>query len=141
MKILVLVVDDEVDIRELFTQAFRRDLRAGRFSMDFAHSGEEALARVEMDHDCKLILVLSDINMPGMTGLELLPKLRALRPDVPVVLITAYGDETSLRRALEAGAAGLLPKPLDFERLRQEIEGLLSDLVRPRITLAGMPSC
>jgi DNA-binding NtrC family response regulator len=67
-------------------------------------------------------LILSDINMPGMTGLEMLPKVKAERPNVPVIMITAYGDETTSKRAIELGAAGLLPKPIDFSLLRQEIE-------------------
>src|SRR5262249_41660610 len=107
----------------LFRQQFRRDLRQGRFLMEFALSASQALDRVKSaPNDTDLILVLSDINMPGMTGLELLPKIKALRPQVPVIMITAYGDPDTKRRALQAGAEGLLTKPIDFAALRAEID-------------------
>jgi CheY-like chemotaxis protein len=96
MNPLVLVVDDEPDVEVLFRQQFRRDLRTG--------------------------LILSDINMPGMSGLELLPKAKALRPDVPVIMITAYGDAETKRKALENGAEALFTKPIDFATLRSEID-------------------
>jgi CheY-like chemotaxis protein len=120
--ILVLVVDDEPDVEALFRQQFRRDLRAQRFVMDFANSAADALTRVGSTFDNSLILILSDINMPGMTGLEMLPKVKEMRPDVPVIMITAYGDADTKRRALEKGASGLLTKPIDFAVLREEID-------------------
>ena len=126
MSVLVLVVDDEPDVADLFRQNFRRDLRNGRFSMDFAMSAADALARVEGSAEASLILILSDINMPGMTGLEMLPKAKALRPDVPIIMITAYGDAETKRRALEGGADGLLTKPIDFAILRGEIDARLA---------------
>ncbi len=126
MSVLVLVVDDEPDVADLFRQNFRRDLRNGRFSIDFASSAADALARVEGSAEASLILILSDINMPGMTGLEMLPKAKALRPDVPVIMITAYGDAETKRRALDGGADGLLTKPIDFELLRTEIDARLA---------------
>ena len=126
MSVLILVVDDEPDVADLFRQQFRRELRAGRFTIEFAVSGEGALERVGRRDDAKLILVLSDINMPGMTGLELLPDVREARPDVPVIMITAYGDADTRRRAFEGGAAGLVVKPIDFALLREEIERRLS---------------
>ena len=92
MNVMVFVVDDEHDVADLFRQQFRRELRSGKFLMDFAYSGAEALERIAIPSDVQLILMLSDINMPGMTGLELLPKVRELRLDVPVIMITAYGD-------------------------------------------------
>ena len=119
---LILVVDDEADIEVLFRQQFRRDLRADRFTMEFAQSAPMALQCIADVGDRSLILVLSDINMPGMTGLELLPKAKALRPDVPIIMITAYGDAETKRKALESGAAALLTKPIDFGALRGEIE-------------------
>jgi CheY-like chemotaxis protein len=122
VNLLILVVDDEPDIELLFRQHFRRDLRKGRFSMEFAQSANLALARIQAASDQALILILSDINMPGMSGLELLPKAKALRPDVPVIMITAYGDIETKRKALEHGAEALLTKPLDFEALRNEID-------------------
>jgi CheY-like chemotaxis protein len=123
MSFLVLVVDDEPDVEMLFRQQFRRDLRAGRFTMEFAGSADKALRRISEVTDELLILILSDINMPGMSGLELLPKAKAVRPDVPVIMITAYGDDNTRRKALEGGAEALLTKPIDFVALRTEIDG------------------
>jgi CheY-like chemotaxis protein len=119
---LVLVVDDEPDVEVLFRQQFRRDLRADRFTMEFVQSAPMALQRISDAGDRSLILILSDINMPGMSGLELLPKAKALRPEVPVIMITAYGDEETKRKALENGAEALLTKPIDFGMLRTEID-------------------
>jgi CheY-like chemotaxis protein len=120
--LLILVVDDEPDVAVLFRQHFRRDLRAGRFTMEFAQSGDMALQRITDAAGVSLILILSDINMPGMTGLELLPKAKAVRPDVPVIMITAYGDAETKRKALECGAEALFTKPIDFGMLRGEID-------------------
>lgn len=122
MNVLVLVVDDEPDVTDLFRQQFRRELRAGRFAMAFANSAEEALTCIRASSGPSLILMFSDINMPGMTGLELLPLVRAARPDVPVIMITAYGDADTRARAEAAGAAGLITKPIDFAQLRAEID-------------------
>ena len=122
MNPLILVVDDEPDVEVLFRQRFRRDLRADRFAMEFAQSAPMALQCITDAGDRSLILILSDINMPGMSGLELLPKAKALRPDVPVIMITAYGDAETKRKALERGAEALLTKPIDFETLRSEID-------------------
>ena len=122
MSLLILVVDDEPDVEALFRQCFRRDLRAGRFTMEFAQSGPAALRRITDATGVQLILVLSDINMPEMSGLELLPKAKALRPDVPVIMITAYGDAETKRKALEGGADAFLTKPIDLTVLRSEIE-------------------
>jgi CheY-like chemotaxis protein len=119
---LILVVDDEPDVEMLFRQQFRRDIRGGRFTMDFAQSGAMALQRIEEAEGATLILILSDINMPGMTGFELLPLAKAARPDVPVIMITAYGDAETKRKALETGAEALLTKPIDFGALRSEID-------------------
>ena len=125
MNLLILVVDDEPDVEALFRQHFRRDLRAGRFTMEFAYSASAALDRIENAAVVSLILILSDINMPEMSGLELLPKARAARPDVPIIMITAYGDAETKRKALEGGAEALLTKPVDFVLLRNEIETLV----------------
>ena len=122
MNLLILVVDDEPDVEVLFRQQFRHDLRAGRFTMEFAQSGAMALQRITDATDVPIILILSDINMPGMSGLELLPKAKAMRPDVPIIMITAYGDAETKRQALENGAEALLTKPIDFGALRGEIE-------------------
>ena len=122
MNPLILVVDDEPDVEVLFRQHFRRDLRGDRFTMEFAQSAPTALQRINDAGDRSLILILSDINMPGMSGLELLPKARAARPDVPIIMITAYGDAETRRKALEGGAEALLTKPIDFVTLRNEID-------------------
>jgi len=122
VSVLVLVVDDEPDVEALFRQQFRRDLRAQRFVMDFAISAADALSRIADPIEQTLILILSDINMPGMTGLEMLPKVREMRPDVPIIMITAYGDPETKRKAIERGAEGLLTKPIDFTSLRLEID-------------------
>ena len=122
MNLLILVVDDEPDVEVLFRQQFRHDLRAGRFTMDFVQSAPLALQRIADAGDQSIILILSDINMPGMSGLELLPKAKAMRPDVPIIMITAYGDAETKRQALEKGAEALLTKPIDFGTLRSEID-------------------
>ncbi|MBB5537053.1 response regulator [Rhizobium giardinii] len=122
MSLLILVVDDEPDIELLFRLQFRHDLRTGRFVMEFAQSAAAALERIANAADVTLILILSDVNMPVMSGLELLPKARNIRPDVPVIMITAYGDPDTKQRALENGAQALLTKPIDFVALREEID-------------------
>ena len=120
MSISVLIVDDEPDVEALFRQQFRRELRAQRFVMDFAASASEALARVASTVEQPPILILSDINMPGMTGLEMLPKMKEMRPGVPVIMITAYGDSETKRKAIERGAEGLIDQA---HRLRRAAGG------------------
>lgn len=129
MAVLVLVVDDEPDVEALFRQQFRRELRAERFVLDFAASASDALVRVANATEQAPALVFSDINMPGMTGLEMLPKMKEMRPDVPVIMITAYGDDDTKRRAIESGAEGLLTKPIDFALLREQIDTRLGRAV------------
>ncbi|WP_018317195.1 response regulator [Bradyrhizobium sp. WSM2793] len=128
MSVFIMVVDDEPDVEVLFRQQFRRDLRCGRFRMEFVPSAPLALERAAETEDATLILILSDINMPGMSGLELLPIVRSARPDVPVIMITAYGDAETRRKALANGAADLLTKPIDFAALRQEIDARLEQV-------------
>ena len=125
----ILVVDDEPDVESMFRQHFRRDLRSGRFIMEFALSAPAALERVKAIADPSLILILSDINMPGMSGLEMLPKVKELRPDVPVIMISAYGDAETKRKSIEGGAEGLLTKPIDFSLLKEEIDTRLERAV------------
>jgi len=131
MNLLILVVDDEPDVEALFRQQFRRELRACRFTMEFAQSAPAALQRITDAIGVSLILILSDINMPGMSGLELLPQAKALRPDVPVIMITAYADAETKRKALENGAESLLTKPIDFRMLRTEIDVLVERAALP----------
>lgn len=118
----ILVVDDEEDVRTLFQQRFRREIRAGEFDFAFSGSGEEALAYLS-GQDSQAVLILSDINMPGMSGLELLKQLRTTSPTAPpiIMMITAYGDEESHSQALKLGANDFLTKPLDFAELKQKL--------------------
>ena len=116
----ILVVDDEPDLERLIQQKFRHQIREGVVSFLFARDGVDALAQLQSNGT--IDMVVTDINMPGMTGLELLPKAKAVRPDVPVIMITAYGDAETKRKALENGAEALLTKPIDFTALRGEIE-------------------
>jgi len=125
MRTCILVVDDEPDVEPLFRQQFRRDLRAERFTMEFANSATSALVRIAETIEHSLILILSDINMPGMTGLEMLPKAKEIRPEVPIIMISAYSDPETKRKAIEGGASGLLAKPIDFTLLRSEIDSRL----------------
>jgi CheY-like chemotaxis protein len=122
---VILVVDDEPDVEALFRQQFRRDLRVQRFVMEFAKSGADALARVAGTNEQSPILIFSDINMPGMTGLEMLPRVKAMHPEIPVIMITAYGDAETRRKAIERGALDLVTKPIDFSLLRSEIDSRL----------------
>ena len=122
MTVYILVVDDEPDVEALFRQRFRHDLRSERFRMEFARTAPAALTRAAELRDASLILILSDVNMPGMSGLELLPVLRTAHPDVPVIMITAYGDGETRRKVIEHGAQDLLTKPIDFALLREAID-------------------
>src|SRR5215207_5387097 len=126
MSVRVLVVDDETDVEMLFRQQFRRELREGRFVLDFAPSADEALAKVRAAEGATIILLVSDINMPGMSGLDLLPRIKAERPDLPVLMVTAYGDANTHRIATERGADGFLTKPINFASLRSELHARLA---------------
>lgn len=117
----VLVVDDEADVEWLFRKRFRKDIQAGLFAFTFAHSGEEALGVLQDGGLPEVVLVLSDINMPGMSGLELLRQIKERHPHLPVHIITAYGNDTNYRQAMAYGADGFLTKPLDFEYLRNDL--------------------
>ena len=126
MTVLLLVVDDETDMEALFRQQFRRDLRERRFELFFAASGAAALGAIEAAGERDIILLLSDINMPGMTGFELLEEARRRRPALPVIMITAYGDSETRARALAGGAEDVLAKPIDFAALRVEVDRRLA---------------
>ena len=117
----VLVVDDEPDIELLFRQRFRKEVRAGLFDFQFAHAGEAALEYLNSGAAADIMLVLSDINMPGMTGLELLKRVRATFPDLTMFMITAYGDENTYQTAMADGARDYLTKPIDFEALKAKM--------------------
>ena len=120
-KLMVLVVDDEEDVQWLFKQRFRKELRSGDIDLQFAFSGEQALNFLRGVLAADVMLILSDINMPGMTGLELLKEVNEEFPQLPVHMITAYGDETNYRTAMDYGADGYMTKPLDFEQLKSKV--------------------
>jgi two-component system, response regulator, stage 0 sporulation protein F len=125
MAFSILIVDDEPDLAELFRQRFRREVRQGRYLLHFAASGEDGLRRVaELGRE--LIVIVSDINMPGMDGLTLLREIKQHRPELPVVMVTAYGDDGRMRVAEQLGAAAFLPKPIDFERLKERLAELVA---------------
>ncbi len=126
MSVSILIVDDEPDVAELFRQRFRREARQGTYVLHFANSGEEALAMLANEIEPQLIVILSDINMPGMDGLTLLREVKQRRPDLPVIMVTAYGDDERRRRATEYGAAEFITKPVDFDRLKQQLQQLPS---------------
>ena len=121
----ILVVDDETDVRDLFQQRFRREIRSGALNFSFAFSGEEALAYLRA-RPSEVLLILSDINMPGMSGLELLAHVQkeGHMPPTTMMMITAYGDDNSRQEALGLGATDFLTKPLDFAVLRQKLQEL-----------------
>ena len=125
----ILVVDDETDVRTLFEQRFRREIRSGQFSFSFAYSGEDALTYLR-EHASEVVLILSDINMPGMSGLELLKRIKQQYPAPPptpqVMMITAYGDDESYRQAMQLGANDFLTKPVDFAALKEKLTLLAS---------------
>ena len=123
MTVSILIVDDEPDVADLFRQRFRREARQGLYVLHFALSAQEALGRLG-EIKPQLIVILSDINMPGMDGLALLREIKERRPDLPVMIVTAYGDEERRRRAAECGAAEFLTKPVDFDILKERLRRL-----------------
>ena len=118
----ILVVDDEKDTRVLFEQRFRKLIRSGELAFDFAYSGEEALAYLS-EHNLETVLILSDINMPGMSGLELLKRIKTnfVPPSRRVMMITAYSDTDNYKEAMSLGADDFLTKPLDFNLLKEKL--------------------
>jgi len=124
MSVSILVVDDEPDVADLFRQRFRREVRQGDYVMHFAASGAEALDRLAGEIHPTLVAVLSDINMPGMDGLQLLAEIKQRFPDLPVMMVTAYGDEERRHRAADYGAAEFITKPVDFDHLKAQLRQL-----------------
>ena len=124
MSVSILVVDDEADVADLFRQQFRREVRQGQYVIHFAQSAEEALEKLGDGIRPELIVVLSDINMPGLDGLGLLQKVKQRHAELPVIMVTAYGDEERRRKAHEYGAAEFVTKPVDFNLLKQQLQQL-----------------
>jgi CheY-like chemotaxis protein len=126
MSVSILIVDDETDVADLFRQRFRREVRQGLYVLHFAYSAEDALAKLGDEIEPQLIVILSDINMPGMDGLALLRQIKVRWPKLPVMMVTAYGDDERRRRAREFGAAEFITKPVDFDALKQQLRQLPS---------------
>jgi DNA-binding NtrC family response regulator len=124
MSVSIMVVDDEPDMAELFRQRFRREVREGQYVMHFAGSAEEALGKLDDGVRPELIVVLSDINMPGMDGLGLLQEVKRRHAELPVIMVTAYSDDERRRRASEYGAAEFVTKPVDFDSLERQLRQL-----------------
>jgi CheY-like chemotaxis protein len=124
MSVSILVVDDEPDAADLFRQRFRREARQGTYVLHFSYSGEEALAKLDDGIRPELIGILSDINMPGMDGLALLREIKQRWPELPVMMVTAYGDNERRKRAAEYGAAEFITKPVDFDQLKAQLRQL-----------------
>jgi CheY-like chemotaxis protein len=124
LSLKILIVDDESDVKLLFQQRFRKELRSGEMTFLFALSGEEALNIYATPEAADVILILSDINMPGMTGLELLGRMKQVRPDLPVIMITAYGDDATREKAMTLGADEFVTKPIDFAVLKERMRAL-----------------
>jgi CheY-like chemotaxis protein len=127
MSVSILVVDDEPDVVDLFKRRFRKELRRGDYVMYFANSGEDALDQLMQSGEPEIMLILSDVNMPGMSGFDLLQKSKELWPGLPVAMITAYGDDESREQAVLAGATDFLVKPLDFNELKSKIGGMIAE--------------
>ena len=124
MSVSILIVDDEPDVADLFRQRFRREAREGTYVMHFAASGEQALDLLAGHIEPEPSVILSDVNMPGMDGLQLLGEIRRRRPDLPVMMVTAYGDEDRRRRASELGAFAFITKPVEFDQLKAQLREL-----------------
>jgi len=133
LSVSVLTVDDETDVADLFRQHFRHEVRQGQYVLHFACSAEDALDKLAGGIQPPLIVILSDINMPGMDELSLLREIKGRRPDLPVIMVTTYGDDERRRRASEYGAAEFMTKPLDFNFLKAQLRRLSLRPVREEL--------
>ncbi|MGF1557004.1 response regulator [Paucihalobacter sp.] len=122
----ILVVDDEKDVEILFRQKFRKEVKTQNLELVFAFSGQEALELLEQSDPPEVMYIFSDINMPGMTGLELLEKVKARFPQIKISMISAYGDTENYNKAINSGAKEFFTKPIDFNSLKEEISSLLN---------------
>ena len=133
MSVSVLTVDDETDVADLFRQHFRHEVRQGQYVLHFACSAEDALDKLAGGIEPPLIVILSDINMPGMDELSLLREIEERWPELPVIMVTTYGDDERRRRASEYGAAEFMTKPLDFNFLKAQLRRLSLRPVREEL--------
>lgn len=124
--IRIMVVDDEHDVESLFRQKFRKEMRNGIIDFHFTFSGEDALEYLNTSNAADLILILSDINMPGITGIELLRILKEQYSHLKVFMITAYDDKEKYEKAILFGAEEYFTKPIDFELLKKEIFSIIN---------------
>jgi CheY-like chemotaxis protein len=122
-----LVVDDEKDVEMLFRQKFRKEIKSGDIVLEFAFSGKEALELLNKNNPPDVVYVFSDINMPGMSGLELLDRIKAEHPNIKVSMISAYGDDENYQKAINSGAKEFFTKPIDFNSLKEEITRMLKN--------------
>ncbi len=122
----ILIVDDELDVEMLFRQKFRQEVKSSKIELVFAFSGQEALELLEKENPPNVMYVFSDINMPGMTGLELLEQVRIRFPQIKISMISAYGDKENHDRAIQSGAKEFFTKPIDFNSLKKEILELIN---------------
>jgi DNA-binding NtrC family response regulator len=120
----ILIVDDERDVEDLFRQKLRKEIKSGQLELVFAFSGNEALEILGSENPPKVVYVFSDINMPGMSGLEMLEIVKSRFPHIQVSMISAYGDADNYNKAMKSGAKGFFTKPVDFESLKKEIAEL-----------------
>ncbi|MCU0402753.1 MAG: response regulator [Algoriphagus sp.] len=123
----ILIVDDERDVEDLFRQKLRKEIRSGQLELVFAFSGQEALEILGSENPPQVVYVFSDINMPGMSGLEMLAIVKERFPQIHVSMVSAYGDSENYNKAINSGAKGFFTKPVDFESLKKEISNLQSD--------------
>lgn len=123
----IMVVDDELDVTDLFKQRFRKEMQANRVEFIFQHSAEEALETLTNNGSMDVVLILSDINMPGMNGLELLHILKTTNPTIKVIMVTAYNDDENFSQAMKYGADGFINKPIDFTTLKEQIMSISGD--------------
>jgi YesN/AraC family two-component response regulator len=119
--IKIMIVDDEQDVESLFTQRFRKDLKSNNLEFHFAFSAEDALNYISTLNPIDIVLILSDINMPGKSGLDLLKEVKNKFPQLKVMMVTAYGDQQNYDKAFALGADDFITKPIDFETLREKI--------------------
>jgi CheY-like chemotaxis protein len=126
MNMKFLVVDDEKDVELLFRQKLRKEIRDGVIEFEFALSGQEALEILRSNQPPEVVYIFSDINMPGMTGLDLLDKVKVEFPTIKVSMISAYGDSENYDRAMSSGAKEFFTKPIDFDFLKKEIQDMVN---------------